>query len=327
MLDLDRLRRIRLSQRPIGQITVATLLRADYRWPRPTEIVVEGAERLPADRGVFLAMNHTDRYNYWPFQYWLYRNGHRFTATWVKGKYYESGFTARFLDFTNNIPLPSRGYVIATEFRKQVGRAPDEREYRILRDLVDRRRDADTPLPGDASEELRRMVGGDEGVHGYLLGFDHLFDAMLGEVVRLNRDALTVHGCNILIFPEGTRSRRLSHGHTGLAQMASYLGAPIIPVGCSGSDHLYPSNSPFSKGGRVIYRIGELLELDGPELGPYRVPADVLPLTRAASELHGDRYAAITDVVMAKINALIDPEYRRLDGDDPGGRGGVDRFL
>lgn len=326
MLDLERLRRIRLSKRPLGQITVANLLRVDYRWPRRTEIVIEGIERIPRERGVFLAMNHTDRYNYWPLQFELYRRGHRFTATWVKGKYYEGELTARFLDLTNNIPLPSRGYVIATEFRKVIGRAPDEREYRILRDLVDRRRGPGERLPADASPELLRLLGGDEGVSAYLEGFDRLFAAMIREVVRLNREAITTHECNILVFPEGTRSRRIARGHTGLAQMASHLGAPIIPIGCSGSDRVYPGNSPFARGGRIVYRVGELLELGGPELGPHRVPADVLPLTREASEHHGERYEAITEVVMTRINALVDPEYRRLDADG-GGRGGVDRFL
>ena len=70
MLDLARLQRIHLRSRPLGQLLVAELgLRVDYAFPRRTEIVVEGIENLPQDRTVFLAMNHTDRYNYWPLQY------------------------------------------------------------------------------------------------------------------------------------------------------------------------------------------------------------------------------------------------------------------
>lgn len=325
MLDLDRLRRIHLSRRPLGQRLVANFaLRLDYRLPRPTEIVLEGVENLPADRGVFLAMNHTDRYNYWPLQYEFWRRGLRFTATWVKGKYYENPVMARFLDATNNIPLPSRGYVIAVEFRKAIGRAPGDDEYRFLRDLVDRRRSADESLPRGASSELQRFVGGDAGA--LLERFDRIFDAMILEVIRLNREALEVHELNVLVFPEGTRGRQLGRGHTGLAQMAQHLRRAIVPIGCSGSDRIYPGNSPFSQGGRVVYRIGAPLEIDGPELGRFKVPEEVVPLTRAASERFGGRYEGITAVVMGKIAELVDPEYRPGDGEG-GAERGVERFL
>ncbi|MEZ4380742.1 MAG: 1-acyl-sn-glycerol-3-phosphate acyltransferase [Nannocystaceae bacterium] len=310
MLDLERLRHIRLSKRPIGQLVFANLVLAvDYRLPRKTEIVIEGLDNLPRDRGVFLAMNHTDRYNYWPFQYALYRRGYRFTATWVKGKYYENRIAARFLDLTANIPLPSRGYVITVEFRKAFGRAPERDEYRVLRDLVDRKLGSEEPLPPGSSADVRAFVGGEDGVSEFLVGFDRRFDAMIHEVLRLNREALTTHELNVLVFPEGTRSRHLGRGHTGLAQVTQHLDAAIVPVGCSGSDQLYPGDLPLSKGGRVTYRIGAALEPDGPELAPYRVPSEVLPLTRAAGERYGARYEAITAVVMAKIGELVDPEY------------------
>ncbi|MCA9661310.1 MAG: 1-acyl-sn-glycerol-3-phosphate acyltransferase [Myxococcales bacterium] len=327
MLDLERLRHIRLSKRPIGQLVFANLVLAvDYRLPRKTEIILEGLENLPRDRGVFLAMNHTDRYNYWPFQYALYRRGYRFTATWVKGKYYENRVAARFLDLTANIPLPSRGYVITVEFRKAFGRPPEREEYRVLRDLVDRRIGSEEPLPEGASADVRSFVGGEHGVSEFLVGFDRRFDAMIHEVIRLNHEALTTHELNVLVFPEGTRSRHLSRGHTGLAQMTQHLDAAIVPVGCSGSDHLYPGDLPLSKGGRVTYRIGAPLEPDGPELGPHRVPSAVLPLTRAANERYGDRYEAITEVVMAKIGELVDPEYGPAP-EAKAGESGIDRFI
>src|ERR1041384_3307940 len=103
MLDLKRLKSIKLHKKPPGQLLLAnTLMRLDYSFPKPTEIVLEGVGNIPDDRPVFFAMNHTDRYNYWPFQYQMYRQGvPRFTATWVKGKYYENAVMARFLDSTN----------------------------------------------------------------------------------------------------------------------------------------------------------------------------------------------------------------------------------
>ncbi|MEB2311886.1 MAG: 1-acyl-sn-glycerol-3-phosphate acyltransferase [Sorangiineae bacterium] len=325
MLDLERLKRIELSPRPRGQILIANLgLVFDYRFPRKTEIVLEGKERLPKG-GAFLAMNHTDRYNYWPLQYGMYREGLAFTATWVKGKYYENRFLGRFMDSTNNIPTPSRGYVITTEFRKFAGRPPNDDEYRVLRDLIDGKRAPGEPLPDDASDAVRGFLGGEPGA--FLERFDALFSEMLREVIELNRRAIEELHLSVLVFPQGTRSKRLSRGHTGLAQMAQYLGAPIIPIGCNGSDRLYPGNSPFSKGGRVVYRVGEPLAVDGPELAPYRVPRDVLPLTDEASAKYGRSYQAITDIVMDRINALLDPEYQYAASGEPDGERGVARFV
>ncbi len=326
MLDLDRLKRIKLSNRPLGQLMMGNLvLFFDYHLPRATNIVIEGKERLPRGGGVFLAMNHTDRYNYWPFQYGMYRAGLPFTATWVKGKYYESRAMGAFMDSMNNIPTPSRGYVITTEFRKVAGRPPKEEEYRLLRDLVDGKRAPTEPLPAGVSPELASVVGQD--VSEFLQRFNQLFDQMIHEVVELNRRAIEDLHLNVLVFPQGTRSKRLSQGHDGLAQMAQYLGAKIVPVGCSGSDKLYPANSPFSKGGRVVYRVGEPLAVDGPELERFRVPRDVLPLTDEANRKYGDRYRAITRVVMDRINELVDPEYQYSASREPEGAQGVDRFV
>ena len=59
MLDLKRLKRITLHERPLGQVLVGNLLlRPDYAFPKKTEIVLEGVEGLP-DRPVFLAKNPT----------------------------------------------------------------------------------------------------------------------------------------------------------------------------------------------------------------------------------------------------------------------------
>jgi 1-acyl-sn-glycerol-3-phosphate acyltransferase len=328
MLDLDRLERVRLRTRPIGQLIVGNFgLALDYRFPKKTEIVLEGADQIPAKGGAFLAMNHTDRYNYWPFQYAMYRRGLPFTATWVKGKYYENRLVGAFMDSMNNIPLPSRGYVIATEFRKRVGRAPTDEEYRVLRDLVDGKKSPAEAL-GASTGELAAFIAPEGGPEKFLARFDALFERMLRRVVELNRQAIEELGLNVLVFPEGTRSRRLGKGLNGLAQMSQYLGAPIVPVGCNGSDRLYPGNSPSSKGGRVVYRIGTPLSVNGPELAALRVPRDdVLPFSKQAAARYGERYDAITGVVMDRINDLLDPAYRRAGDEVERAEHGVRRFL
>jgi len=309
MLDLHRLQKLRLFRIPPGQVFFAeAALRWDYLLPQRTEIVLEGTEHLPKDRGVFLAMNHTDRYNYWPLQYAMYRRGLRFTATWVKGKYYENEWMARFMDSMNNIPLPSRGYVITTLFRAELHRTPTEAEYRVLRDLVD-----GLCAPADLEKTemaVNRLFGTHSGPAGFLAWFDGYFGQMIDHIVRLNKLALNEKKLNVLVFPQGTRSVRLSRGHTGLIQMAWHLNRAIVPVGCSGSDRVYPGNSPFAKGGRIVYRFGPALEPDGPEFAALKPQEAYQPLTREASDKHGAAFRAATDVIMARIEQLVDPQYR-----------------
>ena len=152
MLDLRRLERHTLRPTPWGQVLFARVLRLDYRFPRRTEIVLEGVEHLDPRRRYILAMNHTDRYNYWPLQLALYQRKLGFTTTWVKGKYYESDVSGWFMDAMGQLPMPSRGYVITTCFRDRTGRPPSREEYRALRDVADGKR---TEVP----PELQRLLG------------------------------------------------------------------------------------------------------------------------------------------------------------------------
>ena len=326
MPDLKRLQNTRLSTNPPGQIFMANvILRADFAFPRRTEIVLEGADRhLRRSQRYIFAMNHTDRYNYWPFQWQLWKEKRGFTATWVKGKYYENEWIGRFMDSMNNIPLPSRGYVLSSHFKRKMQRPPREAEYRLLRDIVDGKRDAAQPLPEGGGPDLRRFIGADVPAE-FLAEFERQFDAMIREVVRLSRKAVEV-GNHLLIFPEGTRSVRLGKGHIGLAQVAQHLQMPIVPVGCNGSHRLYPGDRPLSKGGKVIYRIGAPIERDDPAIAPFAVPGDVLPFTRQA-DAYKEQYQAITDVVMARIAALLDPEHLPLEGVDDREVTGIQRFL
>ncbi|MCK6503450.1 1-acyl-sn-glycerol-3-phosphate acyltransferase [Myxococcota bacterium] len=318
MLDLARLQAIHLVARPPGQRLFAKLLALDYRFPRRTEIVVEGLERIPQDRSVFLAMNHTDRYNYWPLQYQMHRLGLRYTATWVKGKYYQNPLMAWFMDRTGNIPLPSRGYVVAVAFQQRRGRAPDGAEYRALRDLVDGQ-DVQALPPAVAT-----WMAEEGGAEAWAEGQRRRFTTMMDEVMRIHREAMA-EGLHVLVFPEGTRRKRLGPGHAGLLQVAWHLGAAVVPIGCNGSDRVYPGNSPSAKGGRIVYRVGPPLEPDGPELGPHRVKEPYTPFTLEAAARHGQAFQAGTAVIMGHIAALLDPEY--APGAEPGPEAGSERFL
>lgn len=309
---------------PYAQILIARLgLGLDF-WRSGTRVIFEGEENYPVDRPAFLAMNHTDRYNYMPFMHELDRRGLPPAAPWVKGKYYQKPRLAMTLNACSCIPVPSRGFIISLEFKARCRRAPSAEEYRTLRDVVDGRL-APEEVKEPAARELIDRVEREEQ-KAFLDYFHAIFSETAQAVIRTNREALD-YGYHPLVFPQGTRSRRLSKGHVGLAQMSQYLGVPILPIGVSGADKLYPGNSPWSKGGTVTYRIGELLHPDLEPLRHFRVTEPFTPLSLQASQRFSEQFERITGVVMDAINDLVDPEYQYSTDRQSDGVRGVRRFL
>ncbi|MEM1418687.1 MAG: lysophospholipid acyltransferase family protein [Myxococcota bacterium] len=323
MLDLGLYDRVRLSRRPIAQRLIANcFLRFDYR---KISLRVEGLENLPS-RPVVLAMNHTDNFNYWPLQYRLHFED-RYTATWVKGKNYEHPAVSAFMRRTNNIPIASRGYVITRDFLNVLGRRPDMEEYRALRDAVDRLEPVPPgAVPAPVLAQARDMLGRpfDPAKEAYHEAVEALMRRLTERFLDLNREAHRV-GCDVLVFPQGTRSIRLSKGHIGVAQLACFLGADIVPVGCNGTDVIYPSRSARAQPGDAVYRIGKPMPLTS--FGDLVPPDDVTPFTREAEAKYRDRYQAMVDRVMDAIDGLLDEPYRYGDDKTSDGTTGTDRFV
>jgi len=333
MLDLPLLQRLALVRRPLSQRVMGRFLALNYHWLPGVEITVEDASRIP-DRPVLFAMNHTDRYNYFPFQFRLWRTLDRFTATWVKGKYYESAFLARFMESMLQLPTVSRGYLISKDFLAAVGRTPSAQEYARLRDAVDARArglagalPSPPEIPAALYQPGRNPLGlafdASEGDYADYIGA--LFHAMMARFVELNREAVAI-GLDLLVFPQGTRSRRLLPGHDGIAQMALHLRIPIVPVGCNGADLVYPGASPVGRRGRIVYRIGQPIE--HAELAPFHVNEAFAPFSSEAERRFAPRFKAVTALVTDRIDALLDAEYRMARDVDPAAaERGVDRFV
>ncbi|MEM9177705.1 MAG: hypothetical protein AAGC67_21045 [Myxococcota bacterium] len=316
MLDLPRLRRLRLTERPLPQRILGRALHVNYVHLPGVELEIEGDENLP-DAPVIFAMNHTDRYNYWPWQYLIWKRWGRFTAAWVKGKYYENRLLALFMESMLQLPTVSRGYLITKDFQSVLQRTPTDQEYMLLRDVVDRRavgEEAALPEPPEVPERLLRMPRSP-------LGFDFdptdrdyadyicdLFQAMMARFVELNEEARD-RGVDLLIFPQGTRSIRLLESHIGIAQIALHLRIPIVPVGCNGSDSLYPGPSPFARKGRVVYRIGQPIHFD--DLAAFHVDEAYAPFSAAAERDHAKPFRGVADLVTDRIEQLLDEPYRR----------------
>ncbi len=326
MLDLDRLRSIRLRSRPKGQLLVGRVfLGPSYRLPGRTKIIVEDADSLPVDK-VVLAMNHTDRYNYWPLQYWLWRNQDRYTATWVKGKYYENKWLGKFMEMTNNIPAPSKGYIITRDFVSTIGRGPSKEEYAALRDLSSGRSIEPGVLPVEIEGKERDMLGHNFSPksESYADSVRELLAQMNALFINLNEAAFDA-GLDLLIFPQGTRSIRLSKGHIGLVQAALRFKRGIVPIGCNGSDKIYPGGSPWARSGTIRYRVGELMPYES--FSEFHLPDGLNPFDPEVAKTHRDLMQGLVDKVMDRINDLLDPEYQFGDDDGSDGVDGSRRFL
>ena len=317
---LDRLQEMHLPRVPYMQILVARgYLGWDYRFPVPTTLSVDGLEKMDHRVPFLVAMNHTDRYNYAPFMRHLDQVGLPPLAPWVKAKYYRNFWLAKLLISCACTPVPSRGFLLSLDWVARMMRPPEEDEYRQLRHLGDGEADHEELLPGIA-EYLAKAPGG--GREGFFPLFQEHFESLSAALVRINIEALEL-GYRPLIFPQGTRSKRLTPGFSGIVQMALHLKVPILPIGVSGSDKIYPGNSSRSIGGHVHYTIGDLYDPSA-EAG---APTDFMPLTIQASREHGQAFSEITSHLMDRINDLLPEEYQY----DPEGlantRQGVKRFL
>ncbi len=333
MLDIPRLDRLELQARPLTQDVCGFILQLNYKLLPGVEIVFEDAHRIPKG-AVLFAMNHTDRYNYFPFQVYLWSHYQRYTATWVKGKYYEHWFVAGFMERTNQLPTVSRGYLIAKDFALTTGRPPTREQYELLRQWVNAAGVGDAsalaPSPGSVPEEVlgraRNVMGldFDPTKHDYAAYINAAFHIMMARFVKLNEDAVRL-GLDLLIFPQGTRAKRLMPGHIGISQIAMHLKIPVVPVGCNGTDRLYPGSSPWARSGRVVYRIGDPIHYE--DVPDMHVDEEYEPFTPHAEEKHKavfERYAAL---VTDRIDPLLDEEYRLAPDAGADATTGSDRFL
>ncbi|MGZ0711259.1 lysophospholipid acyltransferase family protein (plasmid) [Coraliomargarita sp. W4R53] len=107
----------------------------------------------------------------------------------------------------------------------------------------------------------------------------------------------------VALYPEGTRSLdgRLYKGRTGVAFLALQTGAPVVPVGLTGTDVVMPVGAKMpSLKKRITVKFGEPLELG--HHGP-------------ASSGRARRFA--TDDIMAAIHALSGQELANAYNEVP----------
>lgn len=334
MLDLPRLKRIRLMKRPIGQVFFGhTVLTPNYRHLPGIDIQLEGLDNIP-EEPVIYAMNHTDRYNYFPFMYEMWKRKDRYITVWVKGKYYENPIVATFMELTSNLPTVSRGYIITKDFSLTLGRRPTEREYDTLRALVNKQAAPDedpstvdtSSIPPELFAKKRNILGVDFDPNDqtYAEGINSVFDEMMRQFVLLNERSFDL-GLDLLVFPQGTRSIRLPKGRIGMMEIALRYKKTIVPIGCNGCDLVYTGSLPIAKKGAIVYRIGEPITYD--DLARFHIDAPYEPFTADAEHTHRDKFQGAVDVVMNRINDLLDPRYQFSDDLESTGVHGTARFM
>ena len=303
MIDHNYLKKINLVTIPTMQRFLGTfVLTPNYRLFAKVDIEIQNMERIPKDETVIFAMNHTDRYNYWPFQYKLWRaNQYPYTTVWVKAKYYKNAALGKMLDWCNLIPVPSMGYLIEEVYKKNFKRKIEPGEYRAVKDLID---DKGEPKAAHLSKEL--YTARDQFVRFVR---SH-YDAVMNRVGDLSKAALLEKTLNLIIFPEGTRSLQVSEGRTGLAQLALHTEKKIVPVGCNNCDAVYSGALPFAKSGKVIYRIGEPVSVHD-ELKPFRILEKFQLFSKESQLKYKEQFEGVTRIVMERINRMVDEKYRR----------------
>lgn len=306
MIDIDYLKRITVVPEPFAHKVLANLLLwPNYHLFAKVDIQIENIERIPKDEAVIFAMNHTDRFNYWPFQYKLLRaKKYPFTTVWVKGKYYRNEMLAKGLDICHLIPVPSMGYLIEEYYRRRFNAKMDRGLYRTVKDIVEGKITEFGPNESAALEAMRAM--NDE----FVLFVNEQYEGIMERVAALSRSALLEKNLSVIIFPEGTRSVKLAEGRTGVAQLALSAEKKIIPVACNYSDEVYTGSLPFAKSGRIIYRIGEPLSVRD-RLKPYRIFEPFRLLSRASQKRYKEQFEGATKIVMESIEAMLDEKYRQ----------------
>jgi len=228
----------------------------------------------------------------------------------------------------------SRGYIITKDFTLTMGRRPKQAEYDTLRALVNEEAAPDgdpstvdlSAIPTKLFDTKRRILGVDfdPSECSYAVGINRVFTAMMAEFVRLNERSFEL-GLDLLVFPQGTRSIRLPRGRTGMMEVALRYKKTIVPIGCNGCDLVYTGSLPIGKAGTIEYRVGDPIPYE--ELSEFHIQEDYAPFSAEAEHRHRDKFQGAVDLVMDRINDLLDPEYQFSDDLQSTGVRGTSRFM
>jgi 1-acyl-sn-glycerol-3-phosphate acyltransferase len=320
-ITLERLQSLSPRAGQLATASVMGLLGLALNVPtKRVRFRVEGWEQMGKGPAVLVA-NHTHWLD-WITLRWLgfWRGRHQ--CNWVKPRTYEEGYT-RFLDATGNVPVVSRGYLLAADVRALRGCPPQEEEYRALRNHLD----FGTPLPDESlfrqmQSRPRDILGirFDPNTQTWRQCIEGLFHAMM-QATLAHTKALCDQGIDLQIMPQGVTSMRLSKCHPGALQAALALDLPIVPVGINGFPQAFGPRKALlpAHGGTVTVRVG-------PAYRPRPIEGHV-PFLPQSERAHAQALAVGTQEMMARIGDLLNPEHAPGEMDEEGDVVGVARFV
>lgn len=324
-IDLNVLRELDPKPNPLVAWGSAAIFMGLLKGSPGSRVTFEGLENLP-QRPVIIAMNHTQFYDFLPLRAPLLFRGRRFSS-WVKARAFREERVKRFLLSTGNIPLCSRGYILASDFYSLFTRRPTEDEYRAMR----RHLDHGELLPeGDVFSRLehtpRAILGRpfsppEESWRGAMR--ETYYELMTAAIDHARR--CVERGDHIHIYPQGTIAARLISGKIGIIQTAIALDLPILPVGVSGCREAFYKGTPMVRpNSHMIVRFGAT---------PYSVPREEFPPNFRPfhpddEPLYRDRLQRHVDIIMEQLNLLLEPDYQwGPDRQSEDAKQGVDRFF
>jgi len=276
------------------------------------------------DAPVMFAMNHSHYFDFLHARGAIDHQAGVRTASFVKYRAFQNRIEGAYMRRMGNIPLTSRGYLICADFAQIHGRKPDEKEYRVLREVVD----GGAALPNQpvfqALVANNRKVLGSEfvaGQTGYRQAISDVYSKAMATTLA-QAERVVSAGQSLQIYPEGLYSTRLSQGRIGAVQIAVALGIPVVPVGFSGMNDCFHDKALKAHSGGVLrLRFGKPYRIQRTELQGFR-PFNFEDEVRHRSVLEEETHS-----LMCKINGLLDPSCQW--GEDLQGNGlqGISRFF
>jgi 1-acyl-sn-glycerol-3-phosphate acyltransferase len=292
------------SYNPIPQAPVWSILASSLRaFMSVVGFEVRVVGELPT-RPSLLCTNSTQRHDFFALMKALDERGQK-VVTFGKAKNFHSGIQSFVMKRCGVLPLASRGYVLAADFASLMHRRPDNAEYRALRNHLDRA--VELPEHLRTLQRVKRDVLGIEFDPSSTTYRDHIhrvYARSLAHSVRLAQQCVDA-GFHVQIYPEGTVSRQLGVGRIGAVQFARALGLQIVPVGMSGCPEAFFGQSPVPAPGVVKIRVDKPLDLAA------MLPAAHRPFHPEDEATHRSDLKSATQVLMDRIEALVDAPYKR----------------
>ena len=183
----------------------------------------------------------------------------------------------------------------------------------MIKDLLDSKISLPEALHS-ATQEVRDLLSdkwdrmSNAGV-SFLEFIENNYYAMMEKVAQISLGALFEKKLSVIIFPEGTRSVTLSEGRSGIAQLALHSEKAVIPVGCNGSEMVYPGSSPIARSGTITYRIGKPMTVHD-HLKEFRIKEKFQLFSKESQQKHKNVFDAATEAIMNNIDVLLDDRYR-----------------